>query len=119
MIGNSIDKTNFPYKLILTDRKVSKLCKTFANNPLANIRLSQTQLFKILQSGRFLGRLLELLPETGLPLMKNVLKPLAKNVNIAIINSISSRFRNPCKFFSSATRPSDYAHQIMWKCGNE
>ena len=46
--------------------------------------------------------------------MKNVLKPLAKNVNIAIINSISSRFRNPCKFFSSATLPSDYAHQIMW-----
>ena len=38
------------------------------------------QLCKIEQSGQFLGSLLESLLKTGLYLMKNVLKPLAKNV---------------------------------------
>ena len=37
---------------------------------------------KIEQSGVFLGRLLGPLQKTGLPLMKNLLKPLAKSVSI-------------------------------------
>ena len=32
MLGSSYDETNFPYKLLLTDRQVSKICKYFANN---------------------------------------------------------------------------------------
>ena len=39
---------------------------------------------KIGQSGRFLGRLLGPLLKTGLPLTKNVLKPLAESVLIAL-----------------------------------
>ena len=39
---------------------------------------------KIGQSGGFLGRMLELLIKTGLSLMKNVLKPLAKSVLIPL-----------------------------------
>ena len=39
---------------------------------------------KIGQSGGFLGRLLGPLLKTGLPLMKNVLKPLAKSVLIPL-----------------------------------
>ena len=39
---------------------------------------------KIGQSGVFLGRLLESLLKTGLPLMKSVLKPLAKRVLIPL-----------------------------------
>ena len=39
---------------------------------------------KIGQSGGFLGRLLRPLLKTGLPLMKNVLKPLAKSVLIPL-----------------------------------
>ena len=39
---------------------------------------------KIGQSGGFLGRLLGPLLKTGLPLMKNVLKPLAKSVSIPL-----------------------------------
>ena len=50
----------------------------------ANIKLSKTQLHKIGQSGGFLGRLLGPLPKTGLPLMKNVLKPLGKSVLIPL-----------------------------------
>ena len=54
MIGDSNVETNFPYKLLLPDRQVSKSRKAFANNLLANIKLSQTQLSKIVQSGGFL-----------------------------------------------------------------
>ena len=32
MIGNSDDETNFPDKLLLTNRKVANLCKDFANH---------------------------------------------------------------------------------------
>ena len=45
-IGDSNDENNFPHQL-LTNRKVSKLQKTFANNSSANIKLSKTQLHKI------------------------------------------------------------------------
>ena len=36
----------------------------------------------MIQSGEFLGRRLGLLLKTGLPLIKNVIKPLAKSVLI-------------------------------------
>ena len=42
------------------------------------------KLHKIGQSGDVLGRLLGLLLKTGLSLMKNVLKPLAKSVLIPL-----------------------------------
>ena len=38
----------------------------------------------MIQSGRFLGRLLGPLLKTGLPLMKDVIKPLAKSVLIPL-----------------------------------
>ena len=66
--------------MLLTDTQVSKLRKAFGNNSSANIKLSKTQLYKIGQSGGFLGRSLGPLLKTGLPLMKNVLKQLAKSV---------------------------------------
>ena len=58
------------------------LRKAFAINSSANIKVSKTQLHKIRQSGGYLGRILGPLLKTGLPLMKNVLKPLAKSVLI-------------------------------------
>ena len=58
------------------------LRKVFANNSSTRIKLSKTQLFKMIQSGGFLGRLFGPLLKTGLPLMKNVIKPLAKSVLI-------------------------------------
>ena len=45
--------TNFPSKLLLTDKQVAKLLKSFANNLSANIKLSKTQISKIVQSGWF------------------------------------------------------------------
>ena len=32
MVGNSNDNTNFPHKLLLTDRQVAKIRKDFSNN---------------------------------------------------------------------------------------
>ena len=57
-----------------------RLRKAFVNNSSANIKLSETQLLKIRQSRGFLGRLLGPLLKTGLPLLKNILKPLAKSI---------------------------------------
>ena len=56
MIGDN--KTNFPHKLLLTNRQVLNLRKTFANHLPADIKLSKTQLSKMIQSGGFLGKLL-------------------------------------------------------------
>ena len=57
MIGNWDDGTNFPHKLLLTNRQVANLRKAFANNSSADIKWSKTQLSKIIQSGGFLGSL--------------------------------------------------------------
>ena len=77
-------KIIYLHKLLLTNTQVLKLRKGFTSNSSANIKLSKTQLHKIGQSGEFLGRLLGPLLKTGLPLMKNVLKPLAKSVLIPL-----------------------------------
>ena len=82
--NDSNDNNNFPHKLLLTNTQVSKLRKAFANNSLANTKLSKTQLNKIGQSGGFLGKRLGPLLKTGLPLIKNVLKPLANTVLIPL-----------------------------------
>ena len=42
--------------------------------------MRKAQIPKIFQSGEFLGKLLGPLLKTGLPLMKNVIKPLGKSV---------------------------------------
>ena len=82
MVGDN--ETNFPHKLLLTNRQVGNLCKAFPNNSSADIKLSKTQLSKMIQSGGFPGRLLGTLRKTGLPLIKNVIKPLAKSVSIPL-----------------------------------
>ena len=82
MIGDN--ETNFPHKLLLPNRHVSNICKAFANHLYADINISKTQLSKMIQSGGFLGRLLGPLVKTGLPLIKNVIKPLAKSVLIPL-----------------------------------
>ena len=82
MIGNN--EANFPHKLLLTNRQVANLRKAFANYLSADIKLSKTRLSKMMQSGGFLGKLLGQLLKTGLPLIKNVIKSLAKSVLIPL-----------------------------------
>ena len=63
---------------------VKNLCKTFSNNLSTDIKLSKTHLSKMIQLGGFLGRLPGPLLKTGLTLIKNVIKPLAKSVLIPL-----------------------------------
>ena len=82
MFGDN--ETNFPHKSLLTNRKVANLRKAFAKHLSSDIKLSKTQLFKMIQSGQFLGRWLGPLLKTRLPLVKNVTKPLVKSVLIPL-----------------------------------
>ena len=76
MVGDSNDNTNFPHELLLTNRQVANIRKAFAKNTSTDIKLSKTQLSKMIQSGGFLGKLLD---ELAGPLMK-VAMSLAENV---------------------------------------
>ena len=82
MIGDSNDEANFPHKIVLTDRQFSSIRK--ANNSSADIKFLKTQLSKMIQSGGFLGNLLGPLLKTGLPLIKNIITPLARSVLISL-----------------------------------
>ena len=73
-IGNSNDETNFPCKLLLTNRQVTNLRKSFANHTSTDIKLSKAQLTKM-EKGGYLSFLAPLL-KSGLPLLKSVIKPL-------------------------------------------
>ena len=84
MIGNSGDNTNFPHEFLLTNRQVSSLRKAFGKNTSTDIKLSKTQLSKMIQSGGFLGKLLGPILKTGLRLIKSVIKPLAKSVLVPL-----------------------------------
>ena len=65
MIGNN--ETNFPHELLFTDRKVSSLRKSFVYHSSADINLSKARLSGL---------------KTGLPMIKDVIKSLAKIVLI-------------------------------------
>ena len=57
VVGVSNDNTNFPYKLLSTNTLLLRLHIAPVNNSSAYIKLSQTKLSRIGQSGGFLGRL--------------------------------------------------------------
>ena len=84
MTGNSDEETNFPHKLLLANTQDANLCKAVANNSSVNIKLSKTQLSKVVQLEEFLGRLLGPLLKTVLQLMENVIKPLPKSILIPL-----------------------------------
>ena len=90
MVGNSNDNTNFPHELLLTNRQVANIRKAFANHSSIDIKLSKTQLSKMIQSGGFLGNLLGKLAgplmKVAMPLAKNVLAPLGLSASMSAID---------------------------------
>ena len=60
----------------MTTRQKTKLRNAFENNMLSDIKLSETQIAKIIQSGEFLGSLSS---KIACPVMK-VAVPLAKDI---------------------------------------
>ena len=90
MVSNLNDNTNFPHELLLTNRQVANIRKAFAKNTSTDIKLSKTQLSKMIQSGGFLGNLLGKLAgplmKVAIPLAKNVLAPLGLFVAMSAID---------------------------------
>ena len=68
------------HELLLTTRQKAKLKNALNNNMSTDLKLSKVQIFKIIQSGRFLGSLLSKLAGSLMKLAilsaKNVLAPL-------------------------------------------
>ena len=64
------------HEFLLTTRQKTKLRNAFNNNKSIDLKLSKAQIFKIIQSGEFLGSLLSklagLLMKVAIPLAKNV-----------------------------------------------
>ena len=71
---------DLPHELLLTTRQKTKVRNALNNNMSTDLDFSKAQISKIIQSGGFLGRLLGTLLKNGLPLIKNVIKRLAKSV---------------------------------------
>ena len=90
MVSNSNDNTNSPHELLLTNRHVANIRKAFANHSSIDIKLSKTQLSKMIQSGGFLGNLLGKLAgplmKVAMPLAKNVLAPLGLSAAMSAID---------------------------------
>ena len=64
---------NLPHELLLTTRQKTKVRNAFDNNMSTDLKLSNSQISKIIQTEGFLGSLLSKLAG---PLAKNVLPPL-------------------------------------------
>ena len=71
-------------ELLLTTRQKTKIRNAFNNNMSTDLKLSKAQINRIIQSGGFLSKLLGPLLKTGLPIIKNVIKPLGKSVLISL-----------------------------------
>ena len=50
-----LDGNDLPRELLLTTRQKTMLRNAFNNNMSTEIKLSKAQIFKIIQSGEFLG----------------------------------------------------------------
>ena len=111
VIGDSNDENNFPHKLFLTNTQVSKIRKAFANGSSANTKLSKTHLHKIGQSGGFLSRLSGPLLKSGLALIGNEIKLLAKSVLIplGLTEATSATDAATSKKMVASGHPSDLA----------
>ena len=86
----NFNKDEDPHDLLLTTRQNTKLRNALNNNLATDIKLSKTQIKKIIQSGGFLGKLLSKLAgplmKAALPLAKNVLAPLGLTAAMSAID---------------------------------
>ena len=80
------DETNFPHNILLTDTKVLKIHKAFANGSSAILQFSKTQLSKMIQSGGVVihgtstfGNVLSSIAEKGTNTAKNIRKIFLDN----------------------------------------
>ena len=78
------------HELLLTTRQNTKLRNAINNNFATDIKLSKTQIKKLIQSGGILGKLLSKLAgplmKVAIPLAKNVLAPLGLTAVLSAID---------------------------------
>ena len=84
IILKMFDGNDLSHELLLTTRQKTKIRNAFNNNTFTDIKLSKKQINKLIQSCGFLGKIFSPLLKTGLPLIKNIIKPLAKSVLILL-----------------------------------
>ena len=86
----NFNKDEDPHELLLTTRQNTNLRNVLNNNSATDIKLSKTQIKKIIQSGGLLGKLLSKLAGTlmkvALPLANNVLAPLGLTAAMSAID---------------------------------
>ena len=86
----NFNKNEHPHELLLTTRQNTKLRNAISNNLTTDIKLSKAQIKKIIQSGGFLGKLLNKLAgplmKIALPLAKYVLAPLGLTAAMSTID---------------------------------
>ena len=104
VVEDSNDENDFLYKLLLTNTKVSKLRKAFANGSSAKIKLLKIQLDEIGQSRGFLGINYLIAPIKGLlsvlKFIDNEFKNVLKNKNkiSGTIKTVDSTIKDIKKF---------------------
>ena len=76
MNSRMFNGNNLPYELLLTTKQTTKLRNAIENKFQTDIKLSKTQISKIIQSGGFLEKILGPLLKTGLSLLKSVINHL-------------------------------------------
>ena len=79
------------HELLLTTRQKTKLTNAFNNNMSTDLTLSEAQVSKLIQSGGFLGSLLNRLAvplmKVAVPFAKNTLAPSGLTVAISAIDA--------------------------------
>ena len=84
------NKDELPHELLLTTKQNTKLRNAINNNLSTDIKLSKTQIRKLMQSRGFLGKLLSKLAgplmKVAMPLAKNVLAPLGLTAAMSAID---------------------------------
>ena len=82
---------NLPPELLLITRPKTKFTNAFENNMLTDIKLSRTQISKIIQSGGFSGSLLSKiagpLMKVAVPIAENILAPLGITTAFSAIDA--------------------------------
>ena len=76
MNSRMFNGNNLPHESLLTTRQTTKVRIAIENNLQTDIKLSKAQISKTIQSGGFLGKILDPLLKTRLRLLKSVIKPL-------------------------------------------
>ena len=100
MNARMFNGNNLPHELLLTTRQ-TKLRNAIENNMSTDIKLSKSQISKIIQSGGFLGKILGPILKAGLPLSKSVIKPLGLLGLTAASSAIDTGFQK--KIYGSGT----------------